>query len=1156
MPIQSSGEINFSDIANNQNSASLEDLQLKSLSETFASGSIVDGSGAQTTARLNLDNAPYAISEFYDANFSSDEFSNIVLTTTGGDSDFNVVDGENLVVSFDTTQAGTHTVQLVDSSDNVDASDTGTPNLADVVVVTFSSLALTDDTYTPRIRLGFLTQDATDINYHDAITMGAITDPSDTTVANASATTNIEHQVSITNDNAFNDINWTFAKSSGDGSAPANITNSSDRSPLVTYTGPGVFTVSCRVDGLPSQARNSANATNNGVSHRIDYTKAVSIGDPGSLNEGQTINTAVTHQGFSSGVDVDLIRASDNAVLLSNDHTTDSRVTKVTNQNQTFTAPAQTTSTLSVKVKAFDGSDSDTSAAFNIYPLIDDEFANGDISAPSAVEVNSNATLSVSGVTDNLVGFAWRLVSGAGGMTAQAGYSNSGGDTDGTSSDSTSLISTSDVTNIVRFDTAQQGKTIGLKLYGRINQESTERTATIDVELADAISINSISDTNSPNAITVSGNHSGFQNGVTAGFVLSSNTTSFVQSTEETTNPDSRFTQRSFSENFTPADQTTTQTLQGRVVADVDGDSANTSTFSYFPELKTSRNVVNPTSKTIYSTTNNTNTTDYPTSFVFGSPTTRTDNVTQGTYTEQADSSNAISLSGDLTPSSQTTTQPTVSAGGNVGDATVRYTVDGNSSQQSATDCSISVDYFPVIHSVGTPTVAGNGTTSNQVSISYNWQGFAVSSARYELFDDEDLETQLGNDVNEASPNAGGAQSSNSSGTINFTSLAATFGHSTAGSFKIKVTLYTGDTQNGFERSAFSGAFSAITATSFSLIGVGSFGGYSTLLLAAEQASSTTATKYRFGSISDGDVIYNTSATDIVFNGGSDFFNFNGEVFSINSSGVVANLRSDTPSTPSINGTAVSTATDDITIRITGNTQVTREFTVNAQPDSGGAALEGTVAADLQAVAITQDISLKDDVGLSLSAGETYAVKVRADNNHQDGTFTATTDFDTDSARSITIDDGSSATDDHVNANTVHLSDKFTFTVEAQANDQLQVTLSASGNNLTRVDVDMGHLPFTAGAGTVFNSSGVAQSGVVVSSDVSTSTAVSLTETGLNAGTNTVQFQIRSQGDGGILPESTQTMNLTVSAKLLDSGGSTVVSSANFHTYTVRQVGI
>ena len=102
----------------------------------------------------------------------------------------------------------------------------------------------------------------------------------------------------------------------------------------------------------------------------------------------------------------------------------------------------------------------------------------------------------------------------------------------------------------------------------------------------------------------------------------------------------------------------------------------------------------------------------------------------------------------------------------------------------------------------------------------------------------------------------------------------------------------------------------------------------------------------------------------------------------------------------------------------------------------------------------------------------------------------------------------------------------------------------------------MGHLPFTSGTGTVFASDGTAQSGVVVSSDVSTSTAVSLTETGLSAGSNTVQFQIRSQGDGGALPESLTTMNLTVSALLLNSSDSTVVSTANFHTYTVRQNGL
>jgi len=191
-----------------------------------------------------------------------------------------------------------------------------------------------------------------------------------------------------------------------------------------------------------------------------------------------------------------------------------------------------------------------------------------------------------------------------------------------------------------------------------------------------------------------------------------------------------------------------------------------------------------------------------------------------------------------------------------------------------------------------------------------------------------------------------------------------------------------------------------------------------------------------------------------------------------------------------------------------------------------------------------------------LSACETYAVKVRADNNHQDGSFTGTTNFDTDSARSITIDDGSSATDQHTDSSTVHLSDKFTFTVQAQSNDQLQVTLTAAGSNLSRIDVDMGHKPFTTGAGTVFLGDGSAVAGTVVSADVSTSFPATLTETGLNAGSNTVQFQIRSQGNGIALPESIQTMNLTVSAKLLDSGGSTVVSSADFHTYTVRQNGV
>ena len=114
--LTSSGQLSLGDIRTNRVGSTGTDISLKTESETFASGSIVDGSGAQTTARLNLDNAPYAISEFYDSNFSSDEFSNIVISTVGGTSDFQTVDTENLTIAFNTTQTGVHSVQLVGSN--------------------------------------------------------------------------------------------------------------------------------------------------------------------------------------------------------------------------------------------------------------------------------------------------------------------------------------------------------------------------------------------------------------------------------------------------------------------------------------------------------------------------------------------------------------------------------------------------------------------------------------------------------------------------------------------------------------------------------------------------------------------------------------------------------------------------------------------------------------------------------------------------------------------------------------------------------------------------------------------------------------------------------------------------------------------------------
>ena len=244
--LPSSGQLSMGAIADNQSSASRSNLSLKTQSEAFASGSEVAGTPTQTTARANLIAAPYSISEFFNADFVSDVFSNISITTAGGGSDKNTVDGENLIIGFDADpDSGDFTVQLVDSGGNVDDTETRSCEGS----VTFSSLALDDGTYTPRIRQGFASADGDTITHHDAIGTITITDPSDTTVANNSVTTAIEHGISITNDTAFNNIDWTFAKSSGDGSAPSNIFNSSDRSPCVNYTGVGVFTINCNVDG-------------------------------------------------------------------------------------------------------------------------------------------------------------------------------------------------------------------------------------------------------------------------------------------------------------------------------------------------------------------------------------------------------------------------------------------------------------------------------------------------------------------------------------------------------------------------------------------------------------------------------------------------------------------------------------------------------------------------------------------------------------------------------------------------------------------------------------------------------------------------------------------------------------------------------------------
>ncbi len=363
-----------------------------------------------------------------------------------------------------------------------------------------------------------------------------------------------------------------------------------------------------------------------------------------------------------------------------------------------------------------------------LYPNISDEFSSADISiSVNPVIVGSNTVLSVGNVTDNIVGYKWALTSGTGTMTSN---NVSGGDIDGTSTDGTTIIDeTSAATNTVSFNTAQSSKTITLYLYGRLSQTETA-TKTISVELADAVTINSISSVNYPTAITVAGTQAGLQYGVVFGLVTSAASTTFIPGKSTSDSADSRYVQDNYTSNITPADQTTTQTLQGRVVDRLSNGNpgssttANTSNFTYYPELKNTRNVINPNRNTIYSTTRNNDTGNYPTSVSYSTPSTATDNVTSRTYSTTALTGHTFG-NGSATSHAATTT--TYGGGTAIGSRTVTLAIAGNLSQTSSTTHTVTVNYMPRIYDITftSGTIVQHSTTLYIKSIT--WQGFNAS---------------------------------------------------------------------------------------------------------------------------------------------------------------------------------------------------------------------------------------------------------------------------------------------------------------------------------------------------------------------------------------------------------------------------------------------
>ena len=686
------------------------------------------------------------------------------------------------------------------------------------------------------------------------------------------------------------------------------------------------------------------------------------------------------------------------------------------------------------------------------------------------------------------------------------------------------------------------------------------------------VTIANPSDVNQGTNYNVTGNHKGHSGGIQVDEILASNN-SVLSSNDDST--DSRIVSTNYSQAITPSTGGGDNTRSVKVKAHNNGVSATSNAFDIFPLLTTSKNTINPASETIFATRNNTDTSNFPTTFTFGSPGTRTDNITGRTYSEQADSSNIMSLTGDTTPSSQTGTQPGVLASANVGTATIRYTVQGNSSQTTFTDCTLTVNYSMEV----TPTGLNESTNkgfNEELGVLYTVQGFTATRVDGELYDTDDLNTKLGSTaIFQNGISAGALQTLSGTITSNINpattfSIGAPAAADGEDGFKIK--LIAKDSGGTIRATAFTDAFELnvqATDTINTQTLLGAEIGYNSILNAADttpEGANTTDTVHLIGTIVNSKTVFTSATLATAYDG--DPLNDNtrqhysnaSNVFVINDSGVVSSLRSRTPSTLTVGASEVSDSTTTITINITGDTIVTRLLRVSVTP-SGGTESTETVAPSSQTTSLNQNYQIT-----SLAPGTTFAIKVRGENNDKTGAYSNIVNFNTD-AQIRTLATSDSATADatmrftgtsFISAHAARnkYSDTFVITVgNCVSNDKCVITTTATGDDLTDFSVvlaantDNGTSPWNTSTGAEVGTD------VVSSASITKSSPRSITFSGLSAGTNTLTCRLRAEYDGSTNNEvSDQTMTATITALVQNSAGSTVLASATMHTVNVEHL--
>ena len=1017
--LDSSGELQFLDIYRNKENSttatpcSTVQVSLKSYSEFFASGSTVgdvDGNGTanQTADRDALNSAQYKLSEFYSADYPNSLFSTVIAQDGSGNNVManGYIDGETVKVSWraDDGTSDTYTAGIKDATTNaILASATLTNTATDTnLAVTFTapSMNAEDDAYYPFVSTGTFTNavGANNINHYDAIATVTIASPSSTAVTAHTTAQTVTHSATIGDQSSLSSYAWTFARDSTvstDGTSNPSPTTATTATQAVSYTGPGRYKVNLTVKGGKAQDdtvssavanRNSVSATQ--VTFDVAYTDAVTAASVNDTNEGNITIGPFTHQGLAGGAKVGIVNSTATSTFLASD-STDTATSNFEVADVTKTVSVTTTNTTIVAQSRIEDKAASTTNAnssnFNIYPDVTTELAATDISVTvNPVIVGANTVLSVGNISDNITGYAWTLQSGTGTMTS----TNASGGGTGTST-RTIINEQTAATNTVSFSAAGANKTIRLTLNARLNQTDTA-DKTISVELADAVTISSISNINSGASVTVAGNQSGLEHGVYFGLVAATDTDGFLESgtfTTATDSTDSRYATDAYTATVTPTNGLTTLTLQGRVEDRNSGGnpagniSANTTSFTVYPTIDNTRNTINPNRTTIYSTTNNTDTSTYPTTVTFQTPGNTTDNVTARQYVQ-----------GETGPSGHsftTATAATTNWGGGsaTGDKVITLNITGTgatATQTSTTNSTIAVNYMPKFTNA---TITGGTIIENvtDVIISVlNWQGSAVTALQAYVATTATSTTAINSNGTVArsgtnfSDGLTDATANNVQGAGEWfpkgtSTLVSSFNLGTINADGTKVVKITSTATPSISLNQ------NISVTGFSsvLLRKRSSGGWSNAEDAMENegGSFSEITKYHLGTFGNSITLYDTQAQSSPFDGDNYYYNVSDtHVIQVNTSGTTSNYFAEAnvpPKAPTSLGFTSVTATA-MTLGWTDNSGIEDGFKIYRNT--------GTAADSGDTLVSTTSANATSFTATSLSAETTYYWAVYAFN--------------------------------------------------------------------------------------------------------------------------------------------------------------------------------